>query len=318
MERTGSSENPMGNVQEAYCLADLVDEENLVRFIALSTGDTAQPDVHFCHNFLDCDTINGCLVINQFEPSFGLPYDQYDNPPITPFSDPHSLFNNLPNSCNELKEAEDACEYSSGTMTTTTTSAPKRSKKGDRTRTLVQEQRRRSRMKDKLYALRALVPNITKMDKASIVGDAALYVQDLQKQAKKLNAEVASLESSLTRMERQQGGLHDNENKIGTADFYQTIKIILQIRVCQVEENGYYVKVVSNKGHGVAASLYKALDSLSTFILHSSNLATQNDTFLFTFNLNVREAESDMNAPNMKLWVASAFLNQGFDLKQPL
>ncbi|KAL1827711.1 hypothetical protein ACET3Z_006123 [Daucus carota] len=318
MERTGSSENPMGNVQEAYCLADLVDEASLSRFISLSRGETAQPDVHFCHNFLDCDTINGCLVHNQFEPSFGLPYDHFDNPPLALFSDPHSLFNNLPNSYNELKEAEDACEYSSGTMTTTTTSAPKRSKKGDRTRTLVQEQRRRSRMKDKLYALRALVPNITKMDKASIVGDAALYVQDLQKQARKLKAEVASLESSLTRMEKQQGGIHDNENKIQTADFYPTIKILLQIRVCQVEENGYYVRVVSNKGHGVAASLYKALDSLSTFILHSSNLATQNDTFLFTFNLNVREVESDMNAPNMKLWVAAAFLNQGFDLKQPL
>nr|XP_017228751.1 PREDICTED: transcription factor FER-LIKE IRON DEFICIENCY-INDUCED TRANSCRIPTION FACTOR-like [Daucus carota subsp. sativus] len=156
------------------------------------------------------------------------------------------------------------------------------------------------------------------MDKASIVGDAALYVQDLQKQAKKLKAEVASLESSLTRTERQ-GGIHDNENKIRNADFYPTIKIILQICVCQVEENGYYIRVVSNKGHGVAASLYKALDSLSTFILHSSNLATQNDTFLFTFNLNVRElVESDTNAPNMKLWVAAAFLNQGFDLKQPL
>ena len=67
------------------------------------------------------------------------------------------------------------------------------------------------------------------MDKASIVGDAALYVQDLQKQAKKLKAEVASLESSLTRMERQQGGINDNENKIRTADFYPTIKIILQV-----------------------------------------------------------------------------------------
>ena len=32
----------------------------------------------------------------------------------------------------------------------------------------------------------------------------------------------------------------------------------------------------------------------------------------------VREVESDTNAPNMKLWVAAAFLNQGFDLKQPL
>lgn len=34
------------------------------------------------------------------------------------------------------------------------------------------------------------------MDKASIVGDAVLYVQELQRQTKKLKTEIASLESS--------------------------------------------------------------------------------------------------------------------------
>lgn len=42
-----------------------------------------------------------------------------------------------------------------------------------------------------------------KMDKASIVGDAVLYVQDLQIQAKKLKAEIAGLEASLSSAKRQ-------------------------------------------------------------------------------------------------------------------
>lgn len=41
------------------------------------------------------------------------------------------------------------------------------------------------------------------MDKASIVGDAVLYVQDLQMKAKKLKTEIADLEASLTGAERQ-------------------------------------------------------------------------------------------------------------------
>ena len=148
------------------------------------------------------------------------------------------------------------------------------------------------------------------MDKASIVGDAALYVQELQMQAKKLKAEVASLESSLTGTDKQ-GGLHDNTQKKQVTNLYPVVKKILQVSfsnynykgmrlrmwiilnfdvqidVHQVEEKGYYVRVVSNKGHGVAASLYKALESFSTFTLQSSNLATLDHTLLFTFALNV-------------------------------
>lgn len=67
------------------------------------------------------------------------------------------------------------------------------------------------------------------MDKSSIVGDAALYVQDLQMQAKRLKAEVLSLESSLTRMDRQQGGIHVNPDKFQIAHHYPTIRIILQV-----------------------------------------------------------------------------------------
>lgn len=67
------------------------------------------------------------------------------------------------------------------------------------------------------------------MDKASIVGDAALYVQELQMQAKKLKAEVASLESSLTGMDKQQGGLHDNAHKNQVTNLYPVVKKILQV-----------------------------------------------------------------------------------------
>lgn len=39
------------------------------------------------------------------------------------------------------------------------------------------------------------------MDKASIVGDAVLYVKQLQMQAKKLKAEISVLESSINETE---------------------------------------------------------------------------------------------------------------------
>jgi hypothetical protein len=115
-------------------------------------------------------------------------------------------------------------------------------KRRDRSKTIVSERKRRVRMKEKLYELRSLVPNITKvrlapvwtsddcslgssairfmsslhacarhvqMDKASIIADAVVYVKNLQAHARKLKDEVATLEArprSPTRQDQPQHG----------------------------------------------------------------------------------------------------------------
>ncbi|GJU52024.1 transcription factor FER-like iron deficiency-induced transcription factor-like protein, partial [Tanacetum coccineum] len=153
--------------------------------------------------------------------------------------------------------------------------------KGDRTRTLISERKRRSGMKEKLYALRALVPNITKMDKASIVGDAARYIQDLQTQARNLRSEIATIEAT----KNQKMSSH-NLNKKNVSNSLPVLKKISKMDMFNVEEKGYYVRLVCNKGRGVAVALYKALESITSFQVQSSNLATVSDGFVLTFTLN--------------------------------
>nr|XP_011470675.1 PREDICTED: transcription factor FER-LIKE IRON DEFICIENCY-INDUCED TRANSCRIPTION FACTOR-like [Fragaria vesca subsp. vesca] len=302
-------------------LQDFIDDANFDQFIDLIRGENEDPAAaHF-----DCDLLSGsCFVDNQcvqITPDsgfFGFGHN------TTGISDAAPFLTTLPHfdgEMNNIGREEENDADSCGTTTTTTTNTTgttTKKPKVDRSRTLVSERKRRGRMKEKLYALRSLVPNITKMDKASIVGDAVAYVQDLQKHAKKLEVEITGLEESIEGSGGKQvrsSMQNSTKNKFVADNYHLTPKGIIQIDVSQVEEKGFYVKVGCNKGVGVATSLYKAIESLTSFNVLSSNLNTINSgRFEITLILDVKSQQEIINLPNLKLWVTGAFLNQGFEL----
>ncbi|KAJ4978826.1 hypothetical protein NE237_009606 [Protea cynaroides] len=196
----------------------------------------------------------------------------------------------------------------------------------DRARMLVSERKRRNQMKEKLLALRALVPNISMMDKASMVGDAILYVQDLQMQIKKLRDEVAGLELSLEAggkeadevggRERLKNLLSTKPKKIQVADKkHPACRKMLQMDVIEVGEREFYVRLACNRGEGVAVAIYRALESLTCLDVQSSNVSSLSDRYVMTSTLNVRKGGEEMNVTTLKKLVAGAFRNQGFDFK---
>ncbi|KAG6740063.1 hypothetical protein POTOM_057697 [Populus tomentosa] len=82
-------------------------------------------------------------------------------------------------------------------------SSPDGAASASASRNTVSERNRRKKLNDKLYALREAVPRISKLDKASIIKDAIDYIQDLQEQETRLQAEIMELESE--RSEKDKG-----------------------------------------------------------------------------------------------------------------
>ncbi|KAL9224264.1 hypothetical protein vseg_000320 [Gypsophila vaccaria] len=59
---------------------------------------------------------------------------------------------------------------------------------------IVSERNRRKKLNERLFALRAVVPNISKMDKASIIRDAITHIQELREQQQVIKSEISNLE----------------------------------------------------------------------------------------------------------------------------
>ncbi|KAM7481740.1 hypothetical protein LguiB_006323 [Lonicera macranthoides] len=75
---------------------------------------------------------------------------------------------------------------------------------------IVSERNRRKKLNERLFALRAVVPNISKMDKASIIKDAIDYIQELHDQERRIKDEIVELESGKMKKSMVLGFDHDD------------------------------------------------------------------------------------------------------------
>uniref|UniRef100_A0A2N9EDH6 Transcription factor n=1 Tax=Fagus sylvatica TaxID=28930 RepID=A0A2N9EDH6_FAGSY len=137
------------------------------------------------------------------------------------------------------------------------------------------ERQRREKLNQRFYALRAVVPNVSKMDKASLLGDAIMYInelkgklqteetdkEDLQKQVEALKKELASKDSRYSASGLPPSLPDQDPNMSKLIDLDIDVKIIGWDAMIRIQ--------CSKKNHP-AARLMAALKELDLDVHHAS------------------------------------------------
>ncbi|KAE8690259.1 Transcription factor MYC4 [Hibiscus syriacus] len=128
------------------------------------------------------------------------------------------------------------------------------------------ERQRREKLNQRFYALRAVVPNVSKMDKASLLGDAILYINELRRKLHDADLQKKELHNQLEETKKElvckdQGHTMPNRIDYKLAELDIDVKIIGSDAMIQIQ---------SNKKNHPAAKLMSTLEELELDVQHAS------------------------------------------------
>ncbi|XP_034682789.1 transcription factor bHLH90 isoform X2 [Vitis riparia] len=158
---------------------------------------------------------------------------------------------------------------------------------------LITERNRRNRIKDGLFTLRALVPKISKMDRASILGDAIQYIVELQQEVKKLQDEVNMeqegsnmKDAELKRSSRYSPATTTEHNRgsssIGEKKQIESQRVQVEVKLIGTRE--FLLKLLCEQKRGGFARLMEAINVLGLQVV-DANITTFNGKVLNIFRV---------------------------------
>ncbi|KAF3431270.1 hypothetical protein FNV43_RR26000 [Rhamnella rubrinervis] len=167
---------------------------------------------------------------------------------------------------------------------------------------LVTERNRRKRINDGLFTLRSLVPKITKMDRASIVGDAVEFIEELQKEEKVLREELRIMEEEDCQKRTAEFMISQSDTAKGCVSCLpgsstSGSKVETKVVVNQIGKKDCFIKLICKQKRGGFVRLMEAIDSLGLQVVNA-NVTTFDGTVQNI--LEVEAANKDIQAKKLK------------------
>nr|WOV89685.1 MYC2 [Pogostemon cablin] len=123
------------------------------------------------------------------------------------------------------------------------------------------ERQRREKLNQRFYALRAVVPNISKMDKASLLGDAIAYIADLQ--------------TKIRLLEREKGIVtNEHQNALPDFDFHERLEDSVLRISCPLETHPVSRAVKALREHKAMAQESSISITSCSEVVHTFSIRT--------------------------------------------
>ncbi|KAL2236630.1 transcription factor MYC4-like [Sesamum indicum] len=133
------------------------------------------------------------------------------------------------------------------------------------------ERQRREKLNQRFYALRAVVPNVSKMDKASLLGDAIAYINELKSKVQSVESDKEELRSQLELVKKELGtkDMRSAPPPAHDLNMSSNVKVDMDIDVKIIGWDAM-IRVQCSKKNHPAAKLMLALRELDLDVHHAS------------------------------------------------
>ncbi|KAG9456162.1 hypothetical protein H6P81_000670 [Aristolochia fimbriata] len=184
---------------------------------------------------------------------------------------------------------------------------------------LVSERNRRKRLSQQLLALRALVPNITKMDKRSVLVDALAYLRSIHEETARIQAELKERARGSTGEptgDNDRPDPNEPQKTLAPPRIAKPKAQILEIDTEKIEERRFVVKMTCKGESGVGAEVLRVIESLGFEITYTAIEQLKPQHVLTTVFIRVRR-QGRMTEDKLKDCITSTALRSGLTLHNP-